>query len=141
MYSYVTDLCFKWWKRNQWCAVMFWDCKWQQRNMQTWKKRTFLCYCYAFCSQLHWEKDKSYLLFRTTVVYCSIMWTRMYEVIKFCHVFSSLAGLLFIWSITDTSCTLLIHMLCTCVLACYNNKFVCIVPAVNSPKYFYPQPK
>lgn len=93
------------------------------RNMQTWKKdEHFFVIVMLSCPQLHWEKDKSYLLFETTIVYFSIMWLRMYEVIKPCHVRPSLAGLLSIWSITETSLT----RICTCALV-FNNKSVAVL--------------
>lgn len=54
--------------------------------MQTWTKNEhfFVIIIMLFCSQLHWEKGKGYLLFETTVVYFSIVWLRMYEVIESC---------------------------------------------------------
>lgn len=110
-----------------------WDLKWENRNIQTWNKniisyRSLLWICFViiilffFCSQLHWKKYKSYL-FKTIVVYFSIMWLRMYEVVKSCHIFPTLVGLLFIWSITDTYLT----PLCTCSLAFNNNKFFTVL--------------
>lgn len=54
-------------------------------------------------------------------MYFSIMWLRMYEVLKSCHIVPTLVGLLFIWSITDTYLT----TLCTCALAF--NKFVTVL--------------
>lgn len=102
--------------------------------MQTWKRMniSLLLLCF-FCSQLHWDKDESYLLFKTTVVYCSIMLSRMYEVIKSCHVFSSLVAtvpLVNYWIISNTP----MRMLYTCVLACYNNKFATVLYLLPIPR-------
>lgn len=68
-------------------------------------------FCFFFCffclfffgHSLSKKKDESYLLLRTTVVYFTIMWLRMYEVINsFCISFSRP----FLWSITETTpCT------------------------------------
>lgn len=100
-------------KRNQWCAVTFGIFKWRRRNTQTWTKNEhffvivllfFLFFLFVFFGHsLSKKKDESYLLLRTTVVYFTIMWLRMYEVINsFCISFSRP----FLWSITETTpCT------------------------------------